>query len=321
MLVPGANGDGIVLCTFSCVKTGSFLPNYALEIETLPIALRRVERHNTRMRLERKDWVLLTIAILLPVVAIFQENTFLSNTFLAGAGIIISYLVWQHSDIHEGYRGLLITAIALSVIGSAYYISAVNFEKEMRRNYGKIYPSNVSMPNKTCGPGDDIVLFSGQNSFQMTETPYRFLYIDGDPIITLSRDGDAIAIDYLLLNDANGDNIVHIDKNEFWIKPSIERLMVPDRSKLVINDHSGHVALALWFLNSRQIFIAGKFVYHGFIVEIGNEGINITMPNGKHLVTLNDDCFIGHEMFITNAGLDAISRSPGATEVIVTPTP
>jgi hypothetical protein len=97
------------------------------------------------MRLERKDWVLLTIAILLPVVAIFQENTFLSNTFLVVTGIIISYLVWQHSDIHEGYRGLLITAIALCVIGSAYYISAVNFEKEMRRNYGKIYPSNVSL--------------------------------------------------------------------------------------------------------------------------------------------------------------------------------
>ena len=149
----------------------------------------------------------------------------------------------------------------------------------------------------------------------MTYAPYTFLYIDGDPIISLGRDGEAITIDYLLLNDANGDNIAHIDKNDFWIKPSIERLMVPDRSKLAINDHSGRVALALWFLNSRHIFIAGNFVYHGFIVQIGNKGIDITLPNGKHLVTLDDDCFYGHEMFITNAGLDAIPRSPGATEL------
>ena len=285
------------------------------------IALRRVRENNTLMRLERKDWVLLTIAILLAIVALFQENTFLSNTFLMATGIIISYLVWQHSDIHKGYRNILITAIVLGVIGGAYYISAMNFEKEMRRNYGRLYPSNVAMPDKTCGPGDDVVLFSGPNSFQMAETPYTFLHIDGDPIITLSRDGDAIAIDYLLLNDANGDNIVHIDKNEFWIKPSIERLMVPDRSKLAINDHSGHIALALWFMNSRHIFIAGKFVYHGFIVEIGNKGIDITMQNGKHLVTLNDDCFYGHEMFITNAGLDAVSRSSGDHRAKIVPTP
>jgi hypothetical protein len=54
------------------------------------------------------------------------------------------------------------------------------------------------------------------------------LYIDGDPIISLDREGDAITVDYLLLNDTNGDNIARIDKDVFWIKPTIERLMVPD---------------------------------------------------------------------------------------------
>jgi hypothetical protein len=274
------------------------------------------------MQLDRKDWVVGVIVVaLLAAVPVFQENTYLSGVMLVSLGCIISYILLIQGDIIY-LAGLLLLLLVWSLIGGTqYYVSTVNFEKEMRRSYGTLYPSNVSMPDKTCGPGDDVVLFSGPNSFQMTQTPYTFLYIDGDPIITLSRDGDAIVINYLLLNDTNGDNIVRIDKNEFWIKSSVERLMVPDRSKLAINDHSGHIALALWFLNSRHIFIAGKFVYHGFSVEVGNKGINITLPNGKHLVTLDDACFYGHEMLITNAGLDAISRSPGATELKVAPPP
>jgi hypothetical protein len=74
-------------------------------------------------------------------------------------------------------------------------------------------------------------------------------------------------------------------------------------------------------MNSRHIFIAGKFVYHGFIVEIGNKGIDITLRNGKHLATLDDDCFYGHEMFITSAGLDAISRTSGTVELKLLTTP
>jgi hypothetical protein len=56
----------------------------------------------------------------------------------------------------------------------------------------------------------------------------------------------------------------------YYIKPSIERLMVPDRSKLLIANHTGNIALALDFLNSTHLFIAGKFVYHGFTVDLDN---------------------------------------------------
>jgi hypothetical protein len=167
------------------------------------------------------------------------------------------------------------------------------------------------MPGKRCGPGDDTVLFSGPNTFQTTHYPYTFLYIEGKPIISLGKSGNSITIDYLLLNDINGDNLVHISKDEFLIKPTIERLIIPDRSRLEIADHTGDKALTLYFMNSTHLYIAGKFAYHGFIVDIDDSGIDITLPNGKHLVTLNDNCFYNHQLFVTTAGLDAVSPTKG----------
>ena len=169
-----------------------------------------------------------------------------------------------------------------------------------------------------AGPGDDVALFFGPNSFQVTDFPYTFLYIDGDPIISLGGDGDEITIDYLLLNDKNGDNIVNINKDIFWIKPDIERLMIPDRSKLAIADHSGHTALVLWFMNRTHLFIAGHFSYHGFTIDI-HEKVDITLPNGQHLRKFSDNCFYNHQLFLTTAGLDAVSPTKGTTELKLTP--
>jgi hypothetical protein len=60
-------------------------------------------------------------------------------------------------------------------------------------------------------------------------------------------------------------------------------------------------------------------VYHGFTVEIDNSGIGITLPDGTKLRKLNDDCFYNHQMFVTKAGLDAVSPTKGATELRITP--
>ena len=278
-----------------------------------PVAYGNATRHNIHMQLDRKDWVVgIIVVALLAGVAVFQENTYLSGVILVSLGCIISYILLSQRDIIYLARILLLLLVWSLIGGTEYYISSVNFEKEMRINYGRIYPSDVLLPDKRCAPGDDIILFSGPNSFQATDFPYTFLYIDGDPIISLGRENEAITIDLLLLNDTNGDNIAHIDKDEFWIKPTIERMMVPDRSKLAIKDHSGNIALVLWFLNSTHIFIAGKFVYHGFTVEIGNSGIDIALPNGQHLRKLADDCFYNHQMFVTTLGLDAVSPTKGA---------
>jgi hypothetical protein len=272
------------------------------------------------MRLERKDWVVgIVIAALLAAVAVFQESTYLANSILGVLGCIISYIILTHGRIEKAVRALTVTFVWILIGFTGYYIYSHNFEKEMRSYYGRVYPSNVLMPDMRCGVGDDIMLYPGQNNFQMTNFPYTFLYIDGDPIISLGKEGDAITIDYLLLNDTNGDNIARIDKDMFWIKPTIERLMVPDRSKLLIADHSGRIALALDFLNSAHLFIAGKFAYHGFIVEIDDSGIEITLANGTKLRKLNNDCFYNHQLFVTAAGLDAVSPTTGAVELKLTP--
>jgi hypothetical protein len=273
------------------------------------------------VQLGQKDWVLLAIAVFSAAVAVFQGNTYLSVMFLVVTGAIISYLVWLHADIHKGYRGLLVSLIALSVLGGSYYISNDNFEKEMRRNYGRIYPSNIATsPQKKCGPGDDIVLYPGQNSFQISSFPYTFLTIDGRPVISLGRDGDAISIDTLWLEDEKGNIIAHVNKDEFWIDPTVERFMVPDRSKLAIADHSGKVALLLWFMNKNHLFVDGNFHYHGFTVSIGNSGIFTTLADGKTLGGgLNDDCFYDHQIYVDAMGLTANSKQKGATDLKITP--
>jgi hypothetical protein len=272
------------------------------------------------MRLDRKDWVVgIIVVALLAAVPVFEDNTYLSGVILVSLGYIISYILLSQRDIIY-LAGILLLLLVWSLIsGTEYYISSVNFEREMRRSYGHIYPSNVAVPDKRCASGDNILLFPGPNSFQVTEFPYTFLYIDGDPIISLGREGDAISIDYLLLNDTNGDNIAHIDKDEFWIKPSIERLMVPDRSRLAIQDHSGHSALNLYFLNANHLYITGKFVYHGFTVDVGKDGIDVTLANGKHAGLFSDDCFYNHRVMVTTSGLDFISPSKGATNVRIRP--
>ncbi|HZZ21120.1 MAG TPA: hypothetical protein VFE60_00350 [Roseiarcus sp.] len=268
------------------------------------------------MQLENKDWVIgIIVAVLLAAVAIFEDNTFLANAILIFFGPIISYFLVIRGDVIRTVRVLLLIGIWILIIGTGYYIYTRNFERDMRSYYGYIYPSNVNMPDKRCGPGDDIGLYPGANNFQMTRFPYTFLSIDGDPIIALSKVGDAISIDYLMLYDTNGDNIVRIDKNEFWIKSSVQRFMTPNRSQLAIADHTGSVALALNFLNKKHLAIDGKFFYHGFTVEIGKLGIDITFPNGKHLGSINDDCFYGHELFISASGVDAVSPMEGATNL------
>jgi hypothetical protein len=187
---------------------------------------------------------------------------------LALLGFIVSYIVFTDKDILRGTRIFRLAVIWILIWAVGYHIYNVNFEKDMRSYYGRLYPSNVFMPDKRCGPGDDTVLFSGPNTFQTTQYPYTFLYIEGKPIISLGKSGNSITIDYLLLNDINGDNLVHISKDEFWIKPTIERLIIPDRSRLEIADHTGDKALTLYFMNSTHLYIAGKFAYHGFIVDI-----------------------------------------------------
>lgn len=250
---------------------------------------------------------------------LFQDNTYLANGILILLGCIVSYIVLLDDNIQRGAVVFRLAVIWILIWAVGYHISSVNFEKDMRSYYGRLYPSNISMIDKRCGPGDDTVLFSGPNTFQTTQYPYTFLYIDGKPIISLGKNGNAITIDYLLLNDTNGDSIVHIDKDEFWIKPTVERLIIPDRSRLEIAGRTGDKALKLYFMNSTHLYIAGKFTYHDFIVDIGNSGIDITLPNGKHLVTLNDNCFYNHQLFVTTAGLDAISPTKGTTELRITP--
>lgn len=134
-------------------------------------------------------------------------------------------------------------------------------------------------------------------------------------MIILGNDGIAITIDYLLLNDTNGDNLVRIDKNTFWIKPTVDRFMIPDRSKLKIADHSGNIALVLQFINDKHLFIAGRFAYHGSVVTIDNKGIDVTFPNGKDTGMGTDNCFYGHQVEIKEDGLHATSVIKGATDL------
>ena len=170
---------------------------------------------------------------------------------------------------------------------SIWYISGVNFEKEMRRNYGRIYPDSIDVSDAACAPKDSVLLFAGSNNIQLTQFPYLFLIIDGDPIIVVDKQSDgALTIKYLLLNDDNEQNLARIDDSEFWINPSIQRFMVPRRDRLVIADHSGHPALNLAFLNPTHLSLSGRFVHHGFVVDIGLTYIDIAIPVGPDILYL-----------------------------------
>ena len=143
MLVPGSGGGDNVRFMFSGVKRG------------VPIECRLMRSHSRLMQLDGKDWVIgIIIAALLASVPVFEETTYLANSMLILIGLLISFLILRHRSIIVAIRMMLLTMVWILVFGTGYYIYSRNFEIEMRRNYGRIYPSNVETPDKACGPGD-----------------------------------------------------------------------------------------------------------------------------------------------------------------------
>lgn len=173
----------------------------------------------------------------------------------------------------------------------------------MRRNYGRIYPDSIDVSDAACAPKDSVLLFAGSNNIQLTQFPYLFLIIDGDPIIVVDKQSDgALTIKYLLLNDDNEQNLARIDDSEFWINPSIQRFMVPRRDRLVIADHSGHPALNLAFLNPTHLSLSGRFVHHGFVVDIGLTYIDIAIPGRAGHLIFTNDCLRDQQIQVSASG-------------------
>jgi hypothetical protein len=257
------------------------------------------------MRFERKDIVLGVIGLALALIALLEENTPISILLLSIAVIFICYAILAHENVHIALRTLLCGFFIVGTAALGMYISAQNFEKEMRRLYGTIYPDSSALESPCDRPGA-VSLFVGVNTIAITEFPISILSADNDPLIILDRSSDGtIVLRKILLNDVNNNNLVNIDDNNFWITPTIQRLMIPYRNRLVVRDHSGNIAINIAFINSTHLSLSGNFYYSKlhktYHVDIGKTVVIYT-PDGQTIADFADNCFFNHKLNLTEDG-------------------
>lgn len=126
------------------------------------------------MRFEKKDVILAVVATAFAVMAMVEDNSALSFVLLSIAAAAACYAVVKYEGAHRAIRAVLCGLITVGAVSLGYYISEQNFEKEMRRQYGTIYPGTDVFDGPCDRPGT-VSLFVGANTVSITEFPIDIL--------------------------------------------------------------------------------------------------------------------------------------------------
>jgi hypothetical protein len=246
------------------------------------------------MRFERKEVVLLGLGVLLAVAGLMVDDIVMVAVLLSLAAILGCYAAWAHQG-----RGILFKASVCLVIvvatGGAFTRMYVRFEqKELTENIGTFVPANEprpQIPYDCLIPSDALAAFWGSSNVMWADhTPYMVLVMRGQPIFVLDRkrDGKSLSIKILKLFDDRGDNIVHIDPDKFWVRPDV-RLERPDKSTLIVYDHTDSEAIHVRLMNSNTLYLTGTIRYPGAIaITITDDAVSY-----GNIMTTHDSCMGG----------------------------
>jgi hypothetical protein len=129
----------------------------------------------------------------------------------------------------------------------------------------RLFPGNEPTPHianqKTPIPENALKVFYGTNVAWTTKMSVTILMMAGEKMIEIDRNAarDELVISTLKIFDDRNNIIARMDADDgFWVENSTRKKR-PDKSTLVVFDHSDKEVLRLVFLNRSTISITGIF--------------------------------------------------------------
>jgi len=151
------------------------------------------------------------------------------------------------------------TAVVL-LLGMSLTIEWVD-QEEVRLSE-TLAPKNVETPPVPAAckiPKGAVMVFLGTNLGLVTKMPSPLIEMGGQDLLVVDTDGShRLHIDSLRILDDNNEEMARIDKDEFWVAPSV-RHEKPDASTLVVYDEHNAEVLRVTYLNIQAISVTGKF--------------------------------------------------------------
>lgn len=273
------------------------------------------ERPRFTVRFKSIDTVALIIAFMLAAAGMTVENTTVLIGFWSAAGMALCAAVSAHHDLSRLARGAGCLVIATAIGIFLWYMAGINLEKELRQNYGRLFPSdNVDIQSACEGPPGAIEIIVGTNVFFAARFPFTMVSIDGHPLFIIDRDSKgALVLSFVRLFDDRNDGVVKIDKNAFWISPSITKTLSEKKDDLLVMDHNDAEILHLRFWNPKTVIFSGVFRLQGATVRATDEAIS-SSPSSV-MSSLTHDCF-GNERFGVEQGISFWRNGPSASDDI-----
>jgi hypothetical protein len=205
---------------------------------------------------------------------------------IAEAAVLALYFVFEFPNSwHESHERALVqlvvglSAVALiefrllmwtcltaifAISAYSYYMYQGPTPPEETANHGWLIPGNDPQIETNCHVSTDTMMFvAGTNvAWSTTNSAVSLiLEINGTPLAAVVKDGDKLAFDIDLLDDA-GNLAVRIEKNGFYPVQGqysyIEDRQY-DRTRLIVHDKKGNILLNIHYANPRTVFISGIF--------------------------------------------------------------
>jgi hypothetical protein len=215
------------------------------------------------MELERKEFVLLAITVVLAVAGLMVDDILMVAFLLGCAAVLGCYIVLSHPERRLVFKIIgcaLIVAISVSAFVRMY---GRYQQKELAANEGYLYPADTKSPSTKCPlQRGAISFFLGSNVAQIPmdkindEIP--ILNISGEDIIRIAIEYGTIKVTYLEVYDKNGTSIANIHDGKFWLKPELRRKR-DDYSRLTLYDEYDKEALEISYVNHSTMLINGYF--------------------------------------------------------------
>jgi hypothetical protein len=123
----------------------------------------------------------------------------------------------------------------------------------------RLFPGNTTTPHIVGIPENALKVFHGTNVSWTTKMPLTILRMAGEKMIEIYRDAahDELIISTLKIFDDRNNIIARSDADDgLWVENSTRKKR-PDKSTLIVYDHTDKEVLRLVFLNSSAISITG----------------------------------------------------------------
>ncbi len=201
------------------------------------------------------------------IVTLLLGGLALSGKFsitLTQIALLVSFLVFLFAL--RSFSAAVIVGFGAIFFGSVvllgFWFRPDLIEIDLTKYEGVLQPADDATPTipNGCGvPDKALIIFFGSNVSINTVFPHIVLEMMKEPMLVLDKDANEnLKISLLKVFDDRDEIIARIDEDGFWVQSTLRKKR-PDKSTLVVYDHSDVEVLRLRYLNPRAVSIQGVF--------------------------------------------------------------